>query len=190
MNAGYVARDKLQGPARLQTEENLQKLFSWKTGEFAFEPGAVAIYENQRISFGEDYTDIVQRLARLEGSRFVEGELLSHIQGPSGPGRPSVLPAGNGPFSRGGPLNLALLSKFMEILRMRFDLVLVDAPPLDARPGTPALSTIVDGAVLVVKAGHITVKGLTRALESIRDTNILGAVLNQVKSKQSHYYYR
>ncbi len=45
MNAGYISRDKLNGPLRLQTEENLQKLFSWKEGSFVFGDGKLSTYD-------------------------------------------------------------------------------------------------------------------------------------------------
>ena len=81
VNAGYISREKLRGPLRLQIEEYIQKLFSWKNGQFAFKPGLFHIYENEKIFFEEDYSSMINNLGRIENSKFIQKELFSHILG-------------------------------------------------------------------------------------------------------------
>jgi Mrp family chromosome partitioning ATPase len=76
-----------------------------------------------------------------------------------------------------------ILEKFLETLKKRFDIILIDAPPvLDGASALP-MSLLADGVIFVVRAGHLSVKAINEAITRLReaDANILGAVLNQVK---------
>jgi hypothetical protein len=189
MNAGYISRDKLKGPLRLQTEENLQKLFSWKEGSFAFGDGKLSTYDKERILYGDDYVAAIANLSRLEGHSLLENEILADITN----GQVEnlyVLPAGVTSTKPIGQVNVALLSKFLEILKQRFDIILLDCPPLDAAAGNATLFQLIDGVILVIKAGHLSVNILNEAKAGIPADKLVGAVLNQVKRKDMYYYYR
>ena len=79
-------------------------------------------------------------------------------------------------------------------LREEFDFILFDTPPIIAVTDAAILSTIVDGAILVVSSGHTNYDALVRA-KSLLDavnTRILGALLNGVEvggMYGSYYYY-
>jgi hypothetical protein len=189
INLGYLTQDQLQGPLKLQTEEYLQRLFSWKKGTFVFKPGNVETYEDERIYFGEDYTTTIHRLGLLGGSRLLESILLSFINPVNVPNL-SLLPAGIASIIPNGPDYSTLLSKFLDLLKNRFDIVLVDAPPvLDVASAAP-IASLADGVILVAKAGHVSFKAINNASSSLRECNakILGAVLNQVKNVKTYEY--
>lgn len=78
-----------------------------------------------------------------------------------------------------------MLSKFIEIFRNSYDLVLLDAPPILEAADSAALAQLADGVVFVVQSGHLSYPVLLQALQRISATNtkILGTVLNQVKTK-------
>jgi hypothetical protein len=187
LNAGYISQDKLQGPLRLQTEEHLQKLFSWKQEHFAFKPGWVETYQSERIVFGDDFTPMIRQLGRVGGSRLLEKEILSKLKSCQN-GRIYILPAGTAALETGGRINLMLLAKFLDILKHRFDILLVDTPPLLDASGAASLSSLADGVVLVIKAGHMSVKLVNEALDRIPNDKIMGAILNQVRIGRDYYY--
>jgi hypothetical protein len=191
INAGYITQDQLQGPLKLQMEEHLQKLFSWKQGDFTFEPGSIETYEDRRIYFQEDYTPIINRLSRMAGSRLLEKEVIASVK-TLDESNLSILPAGTGnTITPYGPLYFTLLAKFLEILKQRFDVVLVDAPPiLETMGGSRPLLSLADGVILVAKSGHVSVKHIEKATTYMRESKvkIIGTVLNQVK--KGNYYYK
>ena len=80
------------------------------------------------------------------------------------------------------------MKKFMDILKQRFDLIIIDTPPFCVSAGTEALSSMGGGVIFVIKSGHLTVKDLNKAKSCIPDDKIIGAILNQVKSKENYYY--
>lgn len=189
INAGYVNQEQLKGPLKLQMEEHLQKLFSWKHGTFTFEPGNVEVYEDKKIYFEEDYTPIIKRLGHTAGSRFLKREIFSHVQHLNG-SNISLLPAGTGRINPDSPLYCALLSKFLYFLKQQYDVVLVDAPPMSEAINTAVpLLNCVDGTIFVVKSGQVSHDAIRKVATIIEEskTRILGVVLNQAKT--GGYYY-
>jgi len=188
VNSGFISRDKLRGPLRLQMEEHIQKVFSWKSGRFAFKPELLRIYENERIFFGEDYSELINNLGRVQGSKIIEKEIFSNI---SSTDRENlyVLPANSTTKKPIGRINRALFKKLLEIVRQRFDVILIDTPPLDAQTGVESIFSFVDGVVFVISAGNLSYKVINNAISSLPRDKIIGAVLNKVKTKPDHYSY-
>lgn len=183
INSGYVNQSQLQGPVKLQMEEHLQKLFSWKQGNYVFEPGHVENYEDRRIQFKEDYSLIIKRLGRMVGSRLVENEVLSCLESIEGLSL-SLLTSGRDDMRNEGPQYFKFFTKVLDILKQRFDIVLIDAPPLlEALGSVRPLLPLVDGVIFVVKSGQASAKMVNQAASYLKesDTRIVGTILNQAK---------
>jgi len=148
----------------------------------------VEMRRDQKVYFGEDYSSIVRHLGFLSGSCFVQNAIMSRLQATVEPNL-YVANAGMDTSGLDGPLSISVLGKFIEILKMRFDVVLIDAPPVLDAPGARSLTSLADSVILVVKAGHLSVKRLREARTYLdgAKANIIGAVLNQVKSGRNHY---
>jgi hypothetical protein len=190
INAGYINQDRLQGPLKLQMEENLQKLFSWKKGTFVFESGTVNTYVDEKLYFKEDYTSTINRLGHTAGSCLLERTVLSNVKSLNGSSL-ALLPAGSEHTKLEEPLNFTLFARILDILKQHFDVVLVDAPPLlEAISDTRPLLSLADGVVFVIKSGHISVKLAREATTYLKESKakIIGAILNQVKAGDSYYY--
>ena len=76
-------------------------------------------------------------------------------------------------------------------LYTRFNFVVIDAPPVMGMPDSIFLSTIVDGTILVVKAGETPRDALVATKKVFRNVNanLLGVVLNGVKRNDLKYGY-
>lgn len=87
------------------------------------------------------------------------------------------------------------MSEVLTGLRSEFEYVLVDSPPILPFADCRALSTLVDGVVLVGRSGHTRGEALVRAMELLRNVHsapVIQVVLNAVHSpthKYSYYYY-
>lgn len=183
INAGYVKQDQLKGPLKLQMQENLQTLFSWKKGSFRMQYGEVETYGNERVYFAEDYTSLIKQLSRMAGRPLFENELVGKIV-PTSQVNVNVLPSGT---SEGNPqprLNYMLLVDLLDLLKQRFDIILVDTPPVLYSAAAAPLHSLANGVVFVVKAGHLSVKSLNEAKGRLADydAKIMGIVLNQVRN--------
>ena len=74
--------------------------------------------------------------------------------------------------------------------RQTFDVILFDSPPLLAVTDAAVLSTMVDGAILVVRVGSTRREAVRRAAANLRavHSRVLGAVLNDIDSSAGGYY--
>ncbi len=81
---------------------------------------------------------------------------------------------------------------FVEKMAENFDFVLIDSPPIQSVTDSLALTRIVDGTIIVVRAGETTYEMLHSGLKKLRDIQcpLLGCVLNgQKKSHAAGSYY-
>ena len=104
----------------------------------------------------------------------------------------SLLPAG-APIP--DPMQ-ALTSERMKHLLVEaaagFDWVIIDTPPVGVLTDAKLLSAMVDGALLVVRAGKTKVELVQKAISAVGRQRILGVVLNRaVEASSDHdsYYY-
>ncbi|WP_256793827.1 polysaccharide biosynthesis tyrosine autokinase [Terrabacter sp. Ter38] len=97
-----------------------------------------------------------------------------------------LLGAGPIPPNPSELLGSSNMEQLVEDLAERFDYVLIDAPPLLPVTDAAVLSTIVDGAIVVVGAGVAQREHVRRALDSLEAVNgsVLGLILNRVKAKE------
>ncbi|GAA2743619.1 polysaccharide biosynthesis tyrosine autokinase [Terrabacter aerolatus] len=97
-----------------------------------------------------------------------------------------LLGAGPIPPNPSELLGSANMEQLIEDLTERFDYVLIDAPPLLPVTDAAVLSTIVDGALVVVGAGVVQREHVRRAIDSLDAVNgsVLGLILNRVKAKE------
>jgi len=82
----------------------------------------------------------------------------------------------------------------MEVLKLHYDRIIIDSPPVHPVSDALVMSSVVDGVMFVIKAGEIPSSLVARSLKRLRDVQapIVGAVLNQVdlkkKSRYGDYY--
>jgi Mrp family chromosome partitioning ATPase len=170
-------------------EENLQRLFSWKTGYYRFESNTVNIIKEGRISYIEEYSDIIKMLGSIEGSQLLEDEIFAQIAGAETENL-YILPAGKSIGEANLQLNQVILKKVLEILKQHFDVIIMDNSPIEAQAGTVSLSPLADDIIFVIKSGKLTHKVLNDAKSTLPQEKIVGVILNQIKTNvsSSHYY--
>jgi capsular exopolysaccharide synthesis family protein len=76
------------------------------------------------------------------------------------------------------------MRRLLDEARDTFDWVIVDTPPIALLTDANLLAAMVDGAVLVVKAGSTPYDLAQRAVERIGRERILGVVLNRTETPQ------
>ena len=79
---------------------------------------------------------------------------------------------------------------FLQEVRERYDLILVDTPPVIPVSDTLALRDLVDGFILVCRLGFTPHLLFKQAMEEIGEKKLLGVVLNGVKPQSERYYQR
>jgi capsular exopolysaccharide synthesis family protein len=77
---------------------------------------------------------------------------------------------------------------FVEEARERYDLVLLDTPPILPVADTMSIRERLDGFIFVYRAGYTPLQMFQQATEEIGEKKILGVVLNGVEQKSDRYY--
>jgi succinoglycan biosynthesis transport protein ExoP len=90
-------------------------------------------------------------------------------------------------------LGSAAMGRMLDDLGTKYDIVVIDTPPLLAASDASIMSRMSDGAVLVVRAGRTEIQAVRAAIEQMQKVGapILGLVLNDPEAevaKYAHYY--
>jgi protein-tyrosine kinase len=91
----------------------------------------------------------------------------------------TVLPAGNAPQYPTELLGSAAMRRMLDTLRARFDRVVLDVPPVAPLADVGTVAPLVDGVVMVVRAGVTQRPALDQALAAFEPRQMLGLVLNE-----------
>jgi polysaccharide biosynthesis transport protein len=96
--------------------------------------------------------------------------------------RVTVLPAGTLPPDPVALLSSHAMEALLADLRGRFDVVVIDSPPLKPVVDGAVLGAIADGTILVVRYGSTDAPSVQRSVEVLADADarLLGTVLNRV----------
>jgi capsular exopolysaccharide synthesis family protein len=134
----------------------------------------------------------------LEGavglSNVLAGQVdIDEVLQPWGEAGLRLLPSGSVPPNPSELLGSRNMAALLERLRLDFDVVVVDTPPLLPVTDAAVLARAADGVVVVTRSGKTPQARIRAALASLRaiDSRVLGCVLNMQKSRseEGYYYY-
>lgn len=91
-----------------------------------------------------------------------------------------VILAGDVPPNPGEIIESARAEQLFQQVRERFDVTIIDCPPIHPTADAVALARMAGGAVLIAAAKRIKVRDLRRAVQRLQvvDTAVVGAILN------------
>jgi protein-tyrosine kinase len=101
----------------------------------------------------------------------------------------TVLPAGRPDSDPMGGLASDRMKQILLDASAKFDWVVIDTPPVVLLSDANVLAEMVDGVVLVIRAGITPIGLIQRAVESLDRRRILGVVLNRVAEMNLAYKY-
>ena len=113
-------------------------------------------------------------------------DVLTHTKVPN----LDIIPSGHIPPNPAELLSSEGLSVYMDLLRDRYDRVIIDSPPILSATDPVIISTYVDEVLLVIKTGETSRELVHAAIDKLKHVkaNLLGTVLNSVMTGQSNYY--
>jgi succinoglycan biosynthesis transport protein ExoP len=100
-----------------------------------------------------------------------------------------VITSGPLPANPSKLLHSSEMREFLDFLCSVYDFVIVDAPPIMGMPDSVFLSSVVDGTILVVKAGVTPRNAIAETQRIFRNvnSNLLGVILNGVQKTDFRY---
>ncbi|MDH5705335.1 MAG: polysaccharide biosynthesis tyrosine autokinase [Candidatus Aminicenantes bacterium] len=102
----------------------------------------------------------------------------------------SLVPSGPIPPNPAELLNSERMKKFLNDMKKKYDIILLDTPPILAVVDALIVSTLSDCMVFIIKAGKTMRMPFLRAVEELKQTKtkIIGVLFNEVKLKEREYY--
>lgn len=100
-----------------------------------------------------------------------------------------VVPAGEYDKAAADIIGAGAAAEVIGELRRRFEFVLLDCPPVIPLADMSIIEKLVDGIVLVVRAGSTSRQLVMSATESLDKKKFIGAVLNGAETRLEKYYY-
>jgi capsular exopolysaccharide synthesis family protein len=175
------------GKKTLLVELNLRRPTLYKRLGLRREPGMTEVLLG-KVAWPDALktpTDIIA--GGLDLDRLLKMPGLDHLR---------VLTAGHSIDNISELLNSSKFDEFIAEVRARFDIVLIDCPPILPVPDAMTMGSRVDGVVLIYKVGKTSRDMLRMAKSRLEhaNTRILGIVLNQIKAEEqvgaSAYHFR
>jgi capsular exopolysaccharide synthesis family protein len=100
----------------------------------------------------------------------------------------TMIPAGMTPMNPAELLGSTAMRRMLDHLRTRFDRVILDTPPVLPLADVAILAPLVDGALLVVRAGYTPKPAIENALRAFDSSRLLGIVLNESGMTDDYRY--
>jgi capsular exopolysaccharide synthesis family protein len=102
-----------------------------------------------------------------------------------------LLPVGQIPPDPSELIGSKTMGRLLSSLKEKFEIIIIDTPPLTAVTDALVLSQFVDGVMLVTRTGITPRQVIKASLEQLQaaKANILGVVLNGVNTGKDSYYY-
>ena len=101
-----------------------------------------------------------------------------------------LIPSGPIPPNPAELLNSGKMKGLIEKLKKRFDIVLLDTPPILAVVDAVITSSFIDSTVFIIQAGKTTRKPFLQAVEELKKAKgkIIGVLFNEAKARGEGYY--
>jgi capsular exopolysaccharide synthesis family protein len=100
----------------------------------------------------------------------------------------TVIHAGTAPTNPAELLGSTAMRRLLDQLRTRYDRVLLDTPPVLPLADVAVLAPLVDGTLMVVRAGVTPKPAIENALRAFDSSRLLGVVLNESGMEQDYRY--
>jgi capsular exopolysaccharide synthesis family protein len=100
----------------------------------------------------------------------------------------TVITAGTSPTNPAELLGSTAMRRLLDQLRTRFDRVILDTPPVLPLADVAVLAPMVDGALLVVRAGVTPKPAIENALRGFDSSRLIGIVLNESGQEDDYRY--
>jgi capsular exopolysaccharide synthesis family protein len=100
----------------------------------------------------------------------------------------TLLPAGAPPNHPAELLGASSMRRVLDSLRTRFDRILIDLPPVAPLADVHIVTPLVDGVLMIVRAGMTQKPAIEQALSGLDGSKVLGLVLNETGGEAATKY--
>jgi len=189
INSGILTKEDLSGHLTMHMMEGLRTALQFSSGEFSFKELPESDFEHSSfdpVDFDQIYKQVI---IGEEQFPYLQAKINSAVIETGTPGL-SLLPSGTLPPNPSELLGSQRMLFLLSNLKKRFDLLIIDTPPVLPASDALLIAPQTDGVVLIVKAGLVDRNMISSVVEQLRSAkaDILGVVLNHVDVQKEGYY--
>jgi capsular exopolysaccharide synthesis family protein len=193
INMGLLKEDELEAILNAHMMEGLKTALQFEKGEFDFNELDISDFEHTSFDPVDFHHLYQQAVKGREDLPFLQGKIAPAIVKTTEENL-FLLPSGATTPNPSELLGSARFSFLISILRKRFDLLVIDSPPILPASDALLLAPNSDGVLFVTKSGLLNRDMVIKGIESLRqiNANLIGVALNSVDiTKEGHYrnYY-
>jgi uncharacterized protein involved in exopolysaccharide biosynthesis/Mrp family chromosome partitioning ATPase len=135
--------------------------------------------------------EFIGHYPKLRASRYLIDVVLRKYVRETGIDNLHLLTAGTNPKNPNEILGSEQMKILLQVLKERYDRIILDCPPSWPLSDVSVLSPLIDGVLWICRVGEIPKNMFSRVVRQIRavQPNILGVVLNAVDLHRDRYYY-
>lgn len=189
INMGIVSEDDLSGFIKLHMLEGIRIGLQFKSGTFSFEKLSKSYFEHRIFNPVDLHQLYRQVVIGKEEFIYLEKEIHSSIV-TTQVDHLFFLPSGPTPPRPAELLGSDRMSFLLSYLKRRFDILVIDSPPILLTSDAVLVAPQTDGVVLIVKSGLMKRELVKKSVEQLQraKANLIGVALNQVDAKKEGYY--
>ena len=103
-----------------------------------------------------------------------------------------IVTYGDNPSNPSELLSSGRMKKLLELLKSKYDQIIIDAPPILPVTDTHVLAHLVDGIIMVVRANYTQRAHVLHAQDLLKQVhaNIIGFIFTQVEHYVPRYFYK
>lgn len=190
INMGLVSEEDLAGFISLHMLEGLRIALQFKSGTFSFENLPKSHFEQDSFNPSDLPKLYMQAVIGRETLPYLQKEINASIVKTQVENL-FLLPSGPRPPKPAELLGSERMSFLLSYLNRRFDILVIDSPPILLASDALLIAPQTDGVVLIVKAGQMKRELVKKSADQLQTAraNLIGVVLNQVDKEDSYYKY-
>ncbi len=183
-----LSPEQRRGAWHLLAVQMANELSGILEGEYAFSAGRPAL----PVAAGEyeKLNRVMRERLSDKGSVYLLPRIMSVVR-PSKLEGLSYIPCGAVPVMPGELIESDALGYLFRTLKKKYDMLILDTPPIMPAADALLAADKVDGMALVVKAGYLKKEIISKTVENIRrsNANLTGIIVNNIKAHGSYYSY-
>jgi capsular exopolysaccharide synthesis family protein len=189
ISMGFLNEEELKGLLNTHMMEGLRTVLQFKKGEFVFNELDKSHYEHASFDPVDFYQLYNQATMGHEELIFLREAIDSAIV-KTKEHNLFLLPSGTLPPNPSEILASDRIPFLISMLKKRFDVLVLDSPPILPASDALLLAPYADGTVLIAGAGMVNRDLVKKAADQLRqaNANLIGVVLNGVDIRREGYY--
>jgi len=189
INMGLIKKKELVGPLTIHMMEGLRAALHLKSGHFSFKELSPSDYDRSSFDPIDIHALYNQVILGEEKLPFIEQKVKSAILETEADNL-FLLPCGDIPPAPSELLASDRMSFLISFLKKKFDILIIDSPPVMPTSDALILAAHMDGVLVVNRSGMMNRKMIIKTVEQLRSAHakIMGIVLNRVNIKKEGYY--